>query len=452
MTRTRFLIAGTAAAVTVVVLFFGGVFSSSGEPTFTPVEQPPTVIAGEDTEAVLRQLLEGFSTGDTAAFVSQLEGEVEKNPNDANSLTVLGLAYQQRQRETGDPAYLSLSEKALRRAVELRLDQPLATTGLATLAVARHRFTDAVALARQALAQTSEDATALGALGDALLALGRYGEAFKAFDEMAVLSPSIASFSRVSYGRELLGRPEAAVEALAFVFELRLTVPEHEAWTRVQLGNLFFSTGRLEKAERAYERALDRLPGYVYAEAGLARVEAARGEYESAITRLRDVVDVLPTAQHAILLGDVLTAAGRDGEASETYALVGAIDRLLTANGVRTELQTALFDLDHDHDVAAALERAREAREAAPGINADDVLAWALYKNGRCNEAREHSVRALRLGTLDPIMLFHRGMIEACLDNEETAHTFLTRALEINPHFSFIHAAEASEMAQELAA
>ena len=387
MTRKRILIGGLAAGIAAIGLLFGGVFSGSEANKPTVVAPPPAVIAGRDASEALKMLLEGFSSGDTAAFVGDLEAELQKNENDVNTLTVLGLAYQQRQRETGDPAYLTLSETALDRAVELRPDQPLATTGLATLAVARHHWNDAVELARVALAQNPEDATALGALGDALLSLGRYDEAFETFDEMAVLSPSVASFSRIAYGRELLGRPDDAVEALAFVFELRLTVPEHEAWTRAQLGNLFFSGGRLAKAEKAYQRALDRLPGYVYAEAGLARVEAARGEYDTAIERLQRVVELLPTAQNAILLGDVLSAAGRVEEAREAYALVDVIEQLLTANGVRTELQTALFDLDHDRDVAAALDRAFAAREEAPGINADDVVAWGLYKNGRCDEA-----------------------------------------------------------------
>jgi tetratricopeptide (TPR) repeat protein len=447
MTRGRFLIGGIAAAVAAVGMFFGGVFSTgSVEPPATSPVPPPTVIAGRDANEALKTLLEGFSTGDTSAFVRDLEAELQKNETDVNTLTVLGLAYQQLQRETGDPSFLGLSEKALRKAVELRPDQPLATTGLATLAVARHRWNDAVELARVALAQNPDDATALGALGDALLSLGRYDAAFEAFDEMAVLSPSVASFSRVAYGRELLGRPNDAVEALAFVFELRLTVPEHEAWTRVQLGHLFFNTGQLVKAEKAYERALERLPGYVYAEAGLARVEAARGGYEAAVGRLETVVELLPTPQNAILLGDVLTAAGRDEEAKEAYALVEAIDRLLAANGVRIELQTALFDLDHDRDVSAALERAFAAREQAPGINADDAVAWGLYKNGRCQEALRFSESALRLGTKDALMLFHRGMIERCLGDDAAARGFLEQALEINPHFSFIHAPTAKEL------
>jgi tetratricopeptide (TPR) repeat protein len=148
----------------------------------------------------------------------------------------------------------------------------------------------------------------------------------------------------------------------------------------------------------------------------------------------------LPLPQYAIGLGDTLAAAGRAAEAGEAYALVGVMERLLEANGVRTELETALFDLDHGRSLARALARAREAYRRAPGIHAEDVLAWALYKNGRCQEALAHSERALRLGTLDALMLFHRGMIERCLGRHEAGRAYLARALAINPHFSLAYA------------
>ena len=48
-------------------------------------------------------------------------------------------------------------------------------------------------------------------------------------------------------------------------------------------------------------------------------------------------------------------------------------------------------------------------------------------------------MRALRLGTLEAPMLFHRGMIERCLGNGGAARAFLWRALAVNPYFSLRH-------------
>jgi tetratricopeptide (TPR) repeat protein len=217
------------------------------------------------------------------------------------------------------------------------------------------------------------------------------------------------------------------------------TVPEHVAWTMVQLGNVHFNTGRLDQAAKAYRKALARLPRYVHAEAGLARVEASEGRYRVAIARLRHVVQVLPVPAYVIMLGDVLHASGHENEARREYALVGAIERLFAANGVRTELQTAVFDLDHRRNLADALARARTAYRSAPGIYAEDALAWGLFRAGRCGEARAHSAHALRLGTRDALLVFHRAMIERCL-GAASAPSWFRHALAINPHFSLLWA------------
>jgi tetratricopeptide (TPR) repeat protein len=362
---------------------------------------------------------------------------VQRDPADGDALTLLGLAYQQRGRETGDPSFYTLSERALRNARAAGGPDAVITEGEAALANTRHRFHLGLKLARNAIELDPDSGSALGALGDALLNLGSYREAFRVYDRMARIAPGIASYTRVANARELLGRPSAAAEADRAALEIDHAVPEHVAWTMVQLGNVAFNHGHVDAAEQAYRSALARYPSYVHAEAGLARVEAARGDLEAAITRLRRAVAVLPAPAYVILLGDVLRAAGQGGAAQKQYGLVSRIERLFEANGVRTELQTALFDLDHEHDVRAALERARRAYRASPGIYAEDALAWGLYRTGSCGAARRHSVHTLRLGTQDALLTFHRAMIERCLGSS-TARSWFRRALAINPHFSLL--------------
>jgi tetratricopeptide (TPR) repeat protein len=434
MRGRRALIAIGAAGTAAAALLLGGVLSSSRSPD--PAKAAPSAA---DSAAVTR-LLDGLSTGDTAAYVRKLERRVAARAGDADALTFLGLAYQQRARETGDPAFYSLSAEALRRASAAGGRSALIALGRASLANTRHRFKEGLTLARLAVGLDPESGSAYGALGDSLLNLGRYKAAFAAYDRMAVLTPGIASYSRVAAARELLGRPAAAVEAIDLAAEAdRSPVPEHVAWALVQLGNVRFNMGRLALAARAFRDALRRFPGYVHAEAGLARVEAAEGRYGSAVSRLRHVVRVLPIPGYVILLGDVLHASGRAAAARREYALVDAIERLFEANGVRTELQTAVFDLDHDRNVAAALGRARAAYAAAPGVYQEDALAWGLLRAGRCREARAHSAAALRLGTRDALLIFHRAMIERCLGSP-SAGSWFRWALAVNPHFSLLWA------------
>jgi tetratricopeptide (TPR) repeat protein len=418
------------ALVAVAAVFLGGVFvASPSGGTSASLHKDPAAAAG--------RLLGGYPPGDTAAYVRGLEAKVSADPTDGQSLALLGIAYQQRARETGDPSFYPLSETALRRALRAQDDPLLATTGLAALAASRHRFRDALTLARRAVTLSPDSAAPYGILGDALVELGRYREAFAAFDRMAKLKPSIASYARISYARELLGRRRASAQAMRLAVDSGFG--ESAAWSLVQLGHLYFHAGRLEQAEREYRSALEVLPGYLHADAALARVEAARGNFDRAVDLYRSVLDRVPLPEFAVGLGDTLAAAGRRAGARDAYGLVEAIRRVLVANGVRTELETALFDLDHDRDVAGALERAREAYANRKSIDAEDVLAWGYYKNGRCRDGLRHSQAALRLGTKDALKLFHRGMIERCLGHQREGTRFLRQALATNPHFSLIY-------------
>jgi tetratricopeptide (TPR) repeat protein len=418
------LIAGVALALAAL---FAGVFRD-GDAVRTP--GPPEAGAAAAIVDPAR------SAESTEAGIAELEAKVASRPADATALTSLGLAYEQRARETGDPSFYASASAAYGRAFRLEPRSSEAATGLASVAASRHRFSEARRLARRAVELERSNADAYGILGDALVELGRYGAGFAAYNRMAALEPNLASFTRIAHARELLGKPGGAAAALRLAVEAGAASEENTAWALVQLGNLLADGGRPGPAAAAYRAALARFPGFVHARAGLARVAAARRRYDAAVAQYRRVVDLAPLPQYAVALSDVLRAAGRAAEARRADALVLRLARLLEAAGVRTELETALFDLDRGRHLAGALARARAAYAAAPSIHAEDVLAWALYRNGRCEEARAHSARALRLGTHDALKLFHRGMIERCLGNRAAARAALARAVVLNPHFS----------------
>jgi tetratricopeptide (TPR) repeat protein len=426
MTR-RLLIAGLAAGIAATAVLFGGALAGG-----SGAQDAPTPRAGDTPQ----RLLQGFSAGDTVAQIAGLEQRVARAPDDAEGLVLLGLAYQQRARETGDPSFYPRSQEALDRSLELAPDNDLALTGLASLAATRHRFEESRRLAQRALDLNPYSAEALGVLGDALVELGRYREAFAAFDRMAATKPGLPSYARVSYARELTGRTASAVEAMALAARSAPVAGESGAWALVELGNLRFSSGRLRLAERAYDEALARFPGYHRAQAGLARIAAARGRTDEAVTLYRAAIDAVPLPEYAGRLGETLAAAGRADEARDAYELLDVMQRLLTSNGSRTELETALVDLDRGVRLADALSRARDAYAERRSIEAEDVLAWALFRNGRCDEALAHSDRSLRLGTRDALKHFHRGMIERCLGRPAAARAAFSRALAINPYFS----------------
>jgi tetratricopeptide (TPR) repeat protein len=400
-----------------------------------------------------RRLLLAGAVAALAATASLLGGTMGGTPAATPSLPRVdqlvrsAVEHQQTARETGDTSYYRRSELALQRALGSSPNDPDALAALGSLQLARHRFREALSTGRRLQVLAPDDDAAHGIVGDALLELGRYPEAFRAFDRMAALKPSVGSYSRISYARELLGRPQAALEAMELAVDATAGKGEPAAWTRVQLGKLHFSLGRLDAAANEYRLALALFPGYVHALDALAQVEAARGRLARAVQLELRATERNPLPQFVGFLGDLYRAQGRDQLAKEQYALVAAIERILVANGVRTDLETALFDVDHGLRLESALARARSAQRERPSVQADDVLSWALARTGHCGEALRYSKRALRLGTRDAPTFFHRGMIERCLGHDAEARRWFRRAVATNPHFSLLWSPVARRLA-----
>ena len=132
-----------AAIVAALALLLGGVLANS------PAAGP------ESSAAAPTRSLAGFGLagGGTAGLVSRLEGKVQRDPRDVKSLATLGLAYEQRWRETGDSSFLPLAAHALRDARALSPRDPLTVQGLGSLALTRHEFGRALVFGRLAVRQ-----------------------------------------------------------------------------------------------------------------------------------------------------------------------------------------------------------------------------------------------------------------------------------------------------------
>ncbi|MFL5861248.1 MAG: hypothetical protein ACJ780_10765, partial [Solirubrobacteraceae bacterium] len=88
--------------------------------------------------------------------------------------TMLGAAYLQKVRETGDPTYYPKAEGLFRQALAANDQDVDAIVGLGTLALARHQFADALQWGEQARALNPYHAPAYGVVADAQVELGRY--------------------------------------------------------------------------------------------------------------------------------------------------------------------------------------------------------------------------------------------------------------------------------------
>ena len=388
----------------------------------------------------------------TDQLIWDYQQRVKQNPADVQGYAVLGAAYLQKARDTGDPTFYGKAQAVIDEALRRDPQNVEALIGAGTLANARHQFREALQLGEQARALNPSVPRVYGVIADAQTELGMYDEAVATLQTMIDMRPDLSSFSRISYARELHGDMDGAVEMMQAAVQAGGPATENSAWVRVQLGNLFFNKGDLAAAERQYNGTLEILPDYVYAQAGLAHVRAAQGKNDEAISLYQQAIARMPLPEFVIGLGELYQASGKPADAARQYDLVRAMQQLFKSNGVDTDLELALFDADHGADAGATVALARAAYARRPSIKAADTLAWALFKAGKLPEARRYADEALRLKTQDATMLFHAGMIAQAQGDTAAARERLDAALALNPHFSPLFAPQARQALAALSA
>src|ERR1044072_3488199 len=174
---------------------------NSGRPA---TQQPPLNLTAGNTQP--------RTPGDR--LVNAAQTLVEREPEGARGYNMLAAAYMQKARETGDFSLNAKSEEALARAEQFEPGGYDALKLRAKLLLTYHRFAEALEVARRAQASNPRDQDNYGATADALVELGDYDGAVAAAQAMVDLRPDTASYSRVSYLRELHGDTKGAAEVM----------------------------------------------------------------------------------------------------------------------------------------------------------------------------------------------------------------------------------------------
>lgn len=389
------------------------------------------------------------SASPTDRAIAAAQDRLRLDGGNDNARLALAQAFLQKVRETGDPTLYPRVDDLLAESARGRPDDPLLLMTRGTLALARHEFTDGLEFGRRAVKLAPGNVTALGVVVDALNELGRYVEALEATQQMADARPGLASLARVSYARELRGDLDGAVAAMTQAVNAGAGSGENVAYLQVQLGHLLLTRGDVAGAEASYAAAERSFPAFPPAWAGRARALVARGDPAGAADLLAEVVRVLPTAEHVIAQGDALAAAGRRDEATEAYALVGAIAGLNRANGVNVDLELAVFAADHSPG-DTTVDQARQAVRSRRSVAGHDALAWSLFTAGEVDRAWPEAVKALALGTRDPQVRFHAAAIAMAGGKRDLAARHLAVVLQTNPRFSAAQAPAVARLAARL--
>jgi tetratricopeptide (TPR) repeat protein len=381
-----------------------------------------------------------------ATTIAGLERHLAADASDGAAAARLADALLRQARATGNAGLALRAEAALRTALAARRTYD-AQRMLGAVLASQHRFRDAIAAAEQARAMEPGDAWNDGVIGDAHLELGEYDAAFAAFDAMMRRRPSAAAYARASYARELQGDLAGALRLMQMALDATSAHdPESQAWHHAQLGDLYFQLGRLTDAEREYQFADFTFAGHPLAIAGLARVDAARGDLAAALARYTSLEAAGALPEYAARKAELEQALGRTAEAARHFALA---ERGWRDDSPEPVHLARLLSRDR-HRAAEALAVAEGAATVRQDIFTMDAVAWAAFQAGHLPRAVEASRAALRTGTRDRAILYHAAAIAAAAGDRGRARDLAARALDGHPSFDPVLAPAARALADSL--
>lgn len=414
-----------ATVVVVAITYLADVLQA--DPQFTSEDVRIASVSSRDIPAFL-------PSDELDRQIEVFEARVASDPSILD-LRLLGGLYLDEARATGSLDSYLQAEEALNRAIVQYPGDVTSNAMLAGVMVSLHDFDGAIDLTDQILAAHPESFAALAVSGDAHLAVGNYETAEARYEQIIDVAAEDPS---VLIRRSELARLRGdSADALALAEMAADVIPlfraREAAFYNAFAAQMAFDVGDLDEAEERARLAFDLDPDSPAVSAGLARVLAAIGDTDRAIELYVRSVDAVPNPTYLAELGDLHALAGDDEAATRRYDTVEVIAQL---NADVYDRQLAVFYADHDRNLEEALDITSVTIERRHDIAGYDAHAWALYVNGRYDEAREASDQALSLGTRSASILYHAGLISAALGDDARATGELEAAFAINPAWS----------------
>jgi tetratricopeptide (TPR) repeat protein len=396
-------------------------------------------------------LTQAFAESEAEATSRQvrifLEDRVRKDPQDNIALTRLAGEYLRELKVSGDLACIEKATQAARQSLASvpATQNKNALTALGRCLLEQHRFAECRDTALQLLKLSPDAAIGEQLLGDALFELGRYPEASAAFAELEGLDghgiPSKSRLARVAWFH---GDTRTALDLLAQASALAAddgeSGLENLAWTELKSGEVCFQSGDFERADDFYQKASGHNPGNWVVNEHIAELRAAQERWPEAVQLFASVIARVRRPEMEQALGDVYAAWGKPLEAAPHWARAreGYLQSI-----ERGELffrhHLASFYADSEENPPEAIRWAKLDLEGRQSAAAWDALAWAEYKNNDFAAAAETEKKALALGSKEPHVLFHAGMVFLAAGETDRGRQLLKEVALENPRFTSFH-------------
>jgi len=344
---------------------------------------------------------------------AQARAAIEKHPERFQAYNALALALARRARETSDTKFYEQARRALEKSFRLASDNFEGRRMEVWILLGQHEFARAREAARKLQKRAPDDVLVYGFLTDASVELGDYKEAEEAAQWMLDLRPgNVPGLTRGAYLRELYGDVDGAIEFMQQAYDRTPpTETEDRAWILTQIAHLQLSAGRVDAAEKTLGRALALFPGYHYALAGLAKARTAQGRHGEAAALLERRYRAASHAENLYDLADALARAGHAAQARRAYKEFETKARRESARWDNANRELIAYYCGPGANPKEALRVATMEIARRHDVHTLDAYAWALYTNGKYEEARGVMDRALAVGIKDPAIAAHAGAI-----------------------------------------
>lgn len=374
------------------------------------------------------------------------------NPSPSD-LTILGRLLLRQAKEEDRLIAYQLSEKSLRRALEIAPSLAAARLALAQTLMASHQFEEALTMIRSLSDEGLDSAAIQAALFDANLELGNYAEAEAALSALQKREDSPPVLARAARIAELKGDRDRACRLLEqAIQDLDDTsaIATSKVWYLWRLGTIQFQKGELEESSRSFDTALELDPEDEACLVGAAQTAFAGQDLDQAYKYLSQAAagGAPPVLS---LLGDLVALQGEDARASELWEQTEEVMREeAKVAKVAHAREVALFLADHHRNLDEAQQLAEIDFSQRQDPFAWDCRAWVACRRGELTDASKSIDQALRLAPDSPQILFHAAVIASKQGHANLAQRYTDRLVELNPRFSITHHRELQSLLGQL--
>ncbi len=356
----------------------------------------------------------------TREKVDELKKKLAKDPNDVKVRLQIATIYLSEARITGEhPYYYPAVLKILDGVLYLNPNNFEATTYKSSVKMSQHQFAEARDLAEAARKINPDNAYVYGVLVDANVELGYYKEAIAMSDKMQALKPSLESYSRASYLREIYGDFKGSISAMKLAVEAGMPGSEPFCWSKKTLGHLYESTGELEKAEQQYDDILVVRPSYAFAYGGKATILKEKKQYDKALEMLDKAAKIMPEFSFHEEMAEIYDLQGNHEKALDKYEEVALMldEDAKSGHAVDLELcklytKAGKMDLALKHGLIEYKKRPRN-------IDVNHAMAVVAFKSNDLKKAKEYISVAMSTGSKDPELLMDASKIDKSLANNQ---------------------------------